>query len=215
MKTIYLRTNTVNGKQYIGQTVDWKQRERDWRCLKKFKYANKLLSIDRASYNLDDWENKILKVCEDSEGDYWEKYYIKEYNTKYPNGYNMSDGGKGPTNYIHTEEQNKLQSERMKNMPDYVRKKISESIKGENHPNWGKHLSEEIKNKISESNKGRITPSTCKKVYQYTLDGELVGVYPSTSEAERQTGFYHQGIAACCRGVIKQSKGYKWSYEPL
>ena len=33
MKTIYLRTNLINGKKYVGQTSDFKRRERDWRKL--------------------------------------------------------------------------------------------------------------------------------------------------------------------------------------
>ena len=33
MKTIYIRTNTMNGKQYVGQTSNFKRRERDWKNL--------------------------------------------------------------------------------------------------------------------------------------------------------------------------------------
>ena len=62
-------------------------------------------------------------------------------------------------------------------------------------------------------------------VYQYTLDGELVNVYPSTMECDRE-GFNASDIQKCCVGGyfsktrnkwinITQYKGYKWSYEPL
>ena len=34
-------------------------------------------------------------------------------------------------------------------------KRVSEKMKGENHPNYGKHLSEETKRKISEAQKGK------------------------------------------------------------
>jgi len=36
-----------------------------------------------------------------------------------------------------------------------TKKKMSEAMKGEKNPNWGKHLSEEHKRKLSESHKGR------------------------------------------------------------
>lgn len=54
-----------------------------------------------------------------------------------------------------------------------------------------------------------------KTVYQYTLNGELVGVWESTMEIERQLGFCHSKISACCLGKGKTYKGYKWSYTPL
>ena len=54
-----------------------------------------------------------------------------------------------------------------------------------------------------------------KKVYQYTLDGKLVGIYPSASEAARNTSFNQGDISTCCRGEAKKHKGYIWSYYPL
>ena len=62
-----------------------------------------------------------------------------------------------------------------------------------------------------------------KKVYQYTLNGELVKIWDSVNEAGR-SGFQSSCISLCCNGGrykngkwmnIKQHKGYKWSYEKL
>lgn len=51
-----------------------------------------------------------------------------------------------------------------------------------------------------------------KKVYQYTLDGQFVREWESTREAGRNG--YDQGhVAACCRGELKQYKGYIWRYK--
>lgn len=55
---------------------------------------------------------------------------------------------------------------------------------------------------------------TSHQVYQYTLDGELVKIWPSMHEAER-AGFGRKEIKKCCLGILKQHKGYKWSFEPL
>lgn len=53
-----------------------------------------------------------------------------------------------------------------------------------------------------------------KIVYQYTLDGKLVAVWKSISEAGRN-GFNCSGVSRCCKGLQETYKGYKWSYTPL
>ena len=53
-----------------------------------------------------------------------------------------------------------------------------------------------------------------KQVYQYTLDGELVRVWESTTEAGRN-GYIRQGISHCCNGKYNTHKGYKWSFNPM
>lgn len=58
-------------------------------------------------------------------------------------------------------------------------------------------------------------PKTQKKtVLQYNRDGTLVGEYPSTAEAERQTGIKQKGIQNCARGEIKTYRGFRWVYRP-
>lgn len=51
-----------------------------------------------------------------------------------------------------------------------------------------------------------------KPVYQYTLDGELVRIWPSIQECGRN-GFHPGHISAVCLGKYKQHKGYKWMYS--
>lgn len=41
----------------------------------------------------------VMHECEVSLLNYWEKYYIKHYNTLYPNGYNSTSGGSRTTEY--------------------------------------------------------------------------------------------------------------------
>ena len=51
-----------------------------------------------------------------------------------------------------------------------------------------------------------------KRVYQYTLDGLLVAIWPSTSECSRN-GYDNGAITKCCNGKRKTHMGYRWSYE--
>lgn len=53
-----------------------------------------------------------------------------------------------------------------------------------------------------------------KKVYQYTLNGELVKIWDCVKDVESD-GFCRHNVAAVCRGVVKTHKGYRWSYKPL
>ncbi len=50
-----------------------------------------------------------------------------------------------------------------------------------------------------------------KTVYQYTLDGQLVKVWPSAMECGRE-GLSQGHISACCRGEEKAYKSFRWSY---
>ena len=52
-----------------------------------------------------------------------------------------------------------------------------------------------------------------KAVLQFTLDGILVKEYPSTHQAERETGFAQPSICACCNGKRKTACGYIWKYK--
>ena len=84
---------------------------------------------------------------------------------------------------------------------DGTKKKISES-------KIGKHFSEESKRKISQS-------MGVNGVLQYSKDGKFIAEYPSTREAERQTGCYQSHICDCCKGKYKTCGGYIWKYKEI
>lgn len=88
-------------------------------------------------------------------------------------------------------------------------KRLSECKIGAKHHFYGKHLSKEHSQKIGNANKN----GKCSiPVVQLDLDGNFVNEYPSTNEAERQTGIHHGGI---WRAVKKHSTagGYRWIYK--
>ena len=57
-----------------------------------------------------------------------------------------------------------------------------------------------------------IAKALSKPVGQYTLDGDLVKVWQSTSEVERQTGFSQGNISLAANGKYKQAYGFRWKY---
>ena len=51
-----------------------------------------------------------------------------------------------------------------------------------------------------------------KRVLQLSLSGELIREWESTRECGRN-GFDQSAVAACCRGELKQYKGFLWMYK--
>lgn len=60
-----------------------------------------------------------------------------------------------------------------------------------------------------------ISERRSKRVYQYTLNGELVKIWESVTKACEELGANHSHISDCCLGKRKTHKGYRWSYKPL
>lgn len=55
-------------------------------------------------------------------------------------------------------------------------------------------------------------PVACKKVEQYTLDGEYIRTFDSLKEAWLHTGASIGAIGKVCKGLAKSSGGYVWKY---
>jgi len=54
-----------------------------------------------------------------------------------------------------------------------------------------------------------------KKVYQYSLDGTLIKIWPSIREIRRVKGYDNGQISKCCNNKLKNniSYGYIWKYS--
>lgn len=99
---IYKITNLVNGKSYIGQSIDINRR---WRNEKSSAFNidsngyNSLLSQAFRKYGIDNFSFEILEECAVSELNEKEIYYISFYNS-YFQGYNATTGGQGTMNGV-------------------------------------------------------------------------------------------------------------------
>ena len=58
----------------------------------------------------------------------------------------------------------------------------------------------------------RLGKAQSKSIGQYTLDGELVEIWPSTNEVQRQAGFGQGNISAVARGERNKAYGFIWKY---
>ena len=66
--------------------------------------------------------------------------------------------------------------------------------------------------KIKRTREKLLNGKLSKSVLQYTLNGEFVKEWASVNEAGRNE-FNCGTVAACCRGIRKQHKGFIWRYK--
>ena len=145
---VYLIWCKINGKRYVGQTVQPLKKRFNEHATKRNK---SLLGKAMRKYGRENFYCGIIKVCTSKEElDYWEKYYIAALKTKIPYGYNLCDGGEGVAGYSKTPEHCANLSTALKNRkftPEW-RTKISEALKGrEITPEWRANLSAAHKGK--------------------------------------------------------------------
>lgn len=93
---IYKITNLVNGKCYIGQSIniDKRIKEHFWKatCEKDISF-NSILHQAIRKYGKENFISEVLEECDVDKIDELEQQYIKKYNCVSPNGYNIMDGG--------------------------------------------------------------------------------------------------------------------------
>jgi|APSaa5957512622_1039677.scaffolds.fasta_scaffold48956_2 group I intron endonuclease len=139
---IYQIRNLVNGKIYIGSSVNISHRWSQHRCgLQKNCHHNKHL---QNSWNTHGIKNFIFEIIEKLEYDdnliMIEQMYLDSLKPEY----NIAKIANAPTKGI--------------SLPEEVKQKISKSQSGERAHMWGKHHSEETKRKMSKSRSGDNHP---------------------------------------------------------
>jgi group I intron endonuclease len=180
--TVYLLTNKVNGKVYVGQTwLSFEERmQKDGAGYKNSMYLYGALQ----KYGIENFEYSVLsKSLTQEEADKLEKFYIEKYNSlDHDVGYNLKEGGsagkhseetkikigKGSKNRIRTNEEmnfiinlgkqwrDKKREPHTSNFKDEISQKMTEWHANNPHPMQGQHHTEEAKLKISEANIGKI-----------------------------------------------------------
>lgn len=200
---IYITTNKLNGKRYIGQKTS------PVFLGNKYLGSGEALQLAINKYGKQSFEVELIEECNSRhELNIREAYYISYYNAvKSPDFYNLKEGGhggsiKGQTH--HTSGHKKYMSKRMsgKNNPNYGSQtnhwtaesflKASSANKGVNNPNYGKHHSAQTRELISQKSSGRhwITNGASTKrvltnqLYAYLQNGWKIGRLLSSTTIE-------------------------------
>ena len=91
---IYKITNTINGKYYIGQTIQNVKERFYQHCATKCSKAVSNMAIHRAikKYGKSNFTVEVIEEIDSTNLNDRERYWIKYYNS-YNNGYNSTKGG--------------------------------------------------------------------------------------------------------------------------
>lgn len=201
--TVYMHTSP-SGKRYIGITRQsvknrWKNgygyqvQPYFWRAIKKYGWHSFKHEILYTNLTKEEAEQKEIEL-------------IAKYKSNNNNfGYNVEHGG-NCVGKVSDETKKKLSEiNKRENLSKDTLIKRSEAMKG-------KSRSEETKNKLSKSWYNNHQESNCKKVVQYTKDGEFIKIWDSASEAGRALNVNKSLISQCCRNERKTTSGFIWKY---
>ena len=196
---IYKITNKINGKVYIGQTVRSLRDRWYGHCNAPTNTAihHAIVKYRKENFTIEQIDSAKTR----EELDQKEIYWIQFYDCLAPNGYNVTKGG------VHYE------------ITEKTREKHRQ-CKGENHPMYGKHLSNSHKEKLrlaflgeknhfygkkhSNATKERLrlinlgkkhSPETIEKM-KISNAGERNGFYgrKHSSESKRKMSEYHKSL---------------------
>lgn len=236
---IYITTNLVNGKKYIGSHLTSNIND-------TYLGSGVLLKKAIKKYGKSNFQREIIAQLDNIENmKELEEYYINYYNAYTSNlFYNTTKYAAGITKCTWGD-------------------KISKSMIGHNF-NLGKNHSQETKNKISKANKGKIrseeyklsrsnkmigntyalgnklSQNACisisqskighvcykdpernkkigeknsKPILQYSLEGEFIKEYNSVTQALKNLSKNGSNISSCLYGRTKSAYGFIWKFK--
>lgn len=216
---IYKITNLVNGKVYIGKSVNIKKR---WiGHASKSKVCDYVLYKAIRKYGLDNFKFEVVEQCDEPLLNDREKYYIALYRSYIgwsdARGYNMSIGGEGQSGFGVPVDMYAASGEYLGSYAS-----IDEAAGGTGCNPCSIVNCCAGRRKLAGGymwrHKGDDAPEPyrCERktraVNQYDFDGNLIASYSTLAEAAKAVHAHKTQISACCRGVCYSCKGYQWRY---
>jgi group I intron endonuclease len=187
---VYLVTNKINGKKYVGQHSG-SNLQRYWDRHVRMALASptdRVRAIYSAirKYGADSFEIEPLLIVDTKEEmDFHEIDLIKRLNTKVPHGYNLTDGGDGVLNPSQESRQKMSDSHKGKKQSEETKRKRAEKLTGQkrseetkkkmslaqegNQNGLGHVKSESARRKISEANMGNKNSVGAVRTPEYLI----------------------------------------------
>lgn len=199
MGVIYKISSPHTEKVYIGQTINLKSR---WQHhLWSADHAEAPLYRAMRKYGKDSFVCEIIEEIEDNLLNDREIYWIRQYNSYVPNGYNCTYGGDGHKVYNEQEIINY-----------YV------TYGNYNATHTAKFFNCHIVTVLNILKRNGIKVSSTtdhlkKPLIQLDLDGNYIKEYSCSSVAEEETGIARGSILGCAYGATFTAGGYIWIYK--
>jgi group I intron endonuclease len=227
-KIIYLTTNLVNKKQYVG-----KQHLED---NKKDTYIGSGYLLHKAvtKYGKENFKKEILEFCETDEIlNIQEIFWIKEKNTLQPNGYNLTEGGTGGDTFSFSVNKENTRTNRSKAVKKYWdnlnekdketrinlirnKKRSEETCKNISKGKTGKKMSVTHKanmiKAVTEAKVGKPTYNQ-KAIDMYDLEGNYLQPFISIAQASKETGYSSWEICNMCKNRKNKIKTVIFKYH--
>lgn len=170
---IYKIENLVNGKVYIGQSINFKRRFSEHLTeLRNNKHANQYLQASWNKYGEHNFKISILELCDIDNLEIKENYWINYYGgVNSDNTYNLKAGGlHGHLSEISKQKLSiKAKAIHHKPLSSETKQKLSLALKGKKAWNKGLHISEKQKEQISKANLGRKHTELAKQQISNTM----------------------------------------------
>lgn len=207
---IYITTNMVNGKRYLGQKSF--NYGGSWRT---YLGSGKIFKDALEKYGVENFSRNIICFCFSADDLNKAEYDLSVFLNvvEDDNWYNLCYGGGVPRGF---------------HMPKERRIQLSIERKGTNvgadNPYFGKHHTKEVRDRLKEFQSNRtkehqdkINKSRMKSVLQYDFNLNIVATYESIRQASEITGILYSSIQRCCKKERPSAGKFIWRYanEPL
>ena len=200
---VYVITNTINNKVYIGSTISgFKKRIKEhlYELIKNRHHSDHLQKAYN-KYGGDSFEFSVLEICDKEIIIEREQFYLDKYKSyQRKNGYNILEKAYNSQGYKHTEETLKLIGEISKK-----RGVNPISIEAMRQANLG--------SKKDGAHSLLMSKIHSKKVIQLDLQGNFVKEWDSMTQAVHSFGLHRtntSNISKCCNGKCKSYLGFMW-----
>ena len=212
---IYKIENLINGKIYIGKSIDIQKRFRthisDSFNENQPSY-NHLIHKAIRKYKPENFSFNVVEQCSEDELDQKEINWIRIYDCCVldgkDKGYNMTRGGEGSSSIdvykVYELWDSGLSINEIANALHCGRHAISVRVK-------------EYENYTQEENKDRhynlISKARQKEICQYDFNGEFIQEYESVLIASEKTGIGYRTICSNAQGQTSSAGGSQWRYK--
>ena len=162
MGYVYLITNLLNGKMYIGKHLG--------QPTDAYMGSGVLLKRAIAKYSISNFSKTILCECDSlSELNNQEKHFIAEYRSRFPNQiYNIANGGEGGDTFTHQSDDRKIEIlQKISDKSHTEENNLSRSKKIKDALT-GRTKSPETRTRISQANKGQQWSAERRQAFSST-----------------------------------------------